>query len=349
MESTNWHFFVASKIHQKDRPVIGITMGDAAGIGPEVIVKSLCESSIQENARPVIIGDLSLLQKTAKSLAINIEFAEFSNETDQSTAIEVIDLKNLPSEIEAGTSSSVTGRASGEYIEKAVGLWKAGSISAICTAPINKESLALGGYNFPGHTEFFADLTGTADFAMSFFAERLRVILLSTHLSLTDAIKKVKKEKLEKLIRFTDRHLSELLGHRVKIAVAGLNPHASEGGMFGSEEQAEITPAIDECAKDGVEVTGPYSPDTIFVRGFNGEFDAVVALYHDQATIPVKALSFGSAVNVTLGLPVIRTSVDHGTAFDIAGKGIADASSMKAAILLAGELAQYPKTSKKLQ
>lgn len=164
------------------------------------------------------------------------------------------------------------------------------------------------------------------------------MVLLSTHHPLVDAIKLVTKERLTRLIRFSDRTLETLLGHRPKIAVAGLNPHASEGGMFGTEEANDIAPAIDECQGLGVDVSGPYSPDTIFLRGFRGEFDAVVALYHDQATIAVKSLSFGTAVNVTLGMPLIRTSVDHGTAYDIAGRGIAEAGSMKAAIRLAGEL-----------
>jgi 4-hydroxythreonine-4-phosphate dehydrogenase len=175
---------------------------------------------------------------------------------------------------------------------------------------------------------------------MSFFAEDLRVVLLSTHISLRDAVELVKKEKLVDLIKFTDRSLSKLLNKKVKIAVAGLNPHASEDGMFGAEEALEITPAIEKCREEyGLDVSGSYSPDTIFLRGFKGEFDAVVACYHDQATIAVKCLSFGASVNVTLGLPLVRTSVDHGTAFDIAGKNRADASSMGAAIKLAAKLA----------
>ena len=319
-------------------------MGDAAGIGPEVIVKALSDSVVQERTLPCVVGDIIVLQRTAESLGIELEFTEFTqSHVRKDGTIEVVDLKNLPSVIEVGKISATTGKASGQYIEKAVQSWKAGHIDAICTAPINKESLALGGYSFPGHTEFLADLTGTSEFAMSFFAEKLRVVLLSTHLSLSVAIQKVKKRNIESLIRFTDKSLSKLFGRNVRIAVAGLNPHASEGGKFGSEEDTEILPAIEECVNSGIQVSGPYSPDTIFLRGFKGEFDAVVALYHDQATIPVKALSFGSAVNVTLGLPVVRTSVDHGTAFDIAGEGIADASSMKAAILLAAELSRSPK------
>jgi 4-hydroxythreonine-4-phosphate dehydrogenase len=203
-----------------------------------------------------------------------------------------------------GEESADTGRASGEYIVKAVELWREGRIDAIATAPISKKALNAGGYNFPGHTEFLAELTDTKDFAMSFFADKLRVVLLSTHLSLVDAIKQVTKENLVHLISFSNEQLERLLHRKVRIAVAGVNPHASENGMFGSEEAAHVLPAIEHCRDDfGIDVSGPYSADTIFLRGFRGEFDAVIACYHDQATIAVKCLSFGSGVNVTLGLP----------------------------------------------
>ena len=218
-------------------------------------------------------------------------------------------------------------------------LWKDGKIDAVATAPISKMAISLGGYNYPGHTEFLAHLTDTKDFAMSFFADKLRVVLLSTHISLKDAIDLVKKDKLVELIKFSHREISRLLSKDAKIAVAGLNPHASEGGMFGSEEKDEITPAINICRDEfGIDVSGAFSPDTVFLRAFRGEFDGVISCYHDQATIAVKCLSFGASVNVTLGLPLVRTSVDHGTAYDIAGKNMADASSMKAAIRLAADL-----------
>jgi len=327
--------------NEKRLTVIGITMGDAAGIGPEVIVKALSAGSMQEKLRPVVIGDARVLENTKRSLRTDLELVDYSaTNSPVENTVEFIDLENIPEGIVSGAVSATTGKAAGQYIEKAVELWKSKDIDAICTAPINKESLAMGGYEFPGHTEFLAHLTSTSDFAMSFFAEKLRVVLLSTHLSLSDAIERVRKPAIVDLIQFADRELSKLLKRTVSIAVAGLNPHASEAGKFGSEEMEEIEPAINECIGQGIQVSGPYSPDTIFLRGFKGEFDAVIALYHDQATIPVKALSFGSGVNVTLGLPFIRTSVDHGTAFDIAGKGVADESSMKAAILLAAELAQ---------
>jgi 4-hydroxythreonine-4-phosphate dehydrogenase len=308
-------------------PTIGITMGDAAGIGPEIVLKSLSDKRLQ-GQRCIVIGDAAYLRKAG---------------ADES--VEIFDVANLPEQFEIGVDSAVTGKASAEYIEAAVKLWRDGKIDAIATAPISKTAIALGGYDFPGHTEFLAKLTGTDKFAMSFFADELRVVLLTTHMPLRDAIGLIKKDRLVELIRFADSELGKVLGRKISIAVAGLNPHASEGGKFGSEEHDEITPAIDECRAAGIDVRGPHSPDTIFLRGHKGEFDAVIALYHDQATIAVKSISFGSAVNVTLGLPLIRTSVDHGTAYDIAGKGIADASSMTAAIRLAGELAICSRTN----
>jgi 4-hydroxythreonine-4-phosphate dehydrogenase len=316
-------------------------MGDAAGIGPEITLKALANGNLKTICQPLIIGDLEFLRKTAADLGLNFDFVETFDEISSNSAqINVFDLKNIKSEVIAGEESAAAGAASAEYIEAAVRLWQEKKIDAVATAPISKKAISLGGYNYPGHTEFLADLTGTKEFAMSFFAGDLRVVLLSTHISLRDAIELVKKEKLVNLIKFTDRTLAKLFNRKVKIAVAGLNPHASEGGMFGAEEEREILPAVRECReKYDIDVTGAYSPDTVFLRGYKGEFDAVVSCYHDQATIAVKCLSFGASVNVTLGLPLVRTSVDHGTAFDIAGKGVADASSMEAAIKLAAELA----------
>ncbi len=318
-------------------------MGDAAGIGAEIILKGLADDEIYQVCQPLIIGDLEYLKKTAENLNLKSDFvAAFGREPAADGQIAVYDLANLGGEVVSGRESALTGRACAEYIETAVGFWKTGKIDAISTAPISKAALHLGGYAYPGHTEFLAFLTETEQFAMSFFAERLRVILLSTHVSLKGAIEIVKKEKLVQLIKFTDLTLSKLLKKQIRIAVAGLNPHASEGGMFGSEEADEIIPAITECReKSGINVSGPYSPDTIFLRGYRGEFDAVISCYHDQATIAVKCLSFGASVNVTLGLPLVRTSVDHGTALDIAGKGIADAASMKTAIKLAAQLVAH--------
>ena len=321
-------------------PRIGITMGDAAGIGAEITLKALSDQNIRQICVPVIIGDAAFLQKTSDQLGLKFDFAsDASHLPIKSHQTSVHDLSNLPQTITLGENSGAAGKAAAEYIETAIQMWRDRKIDAIATAPISKKALHLGGYNYPGHTEFLAELTDTKEFAMSFFAENLRVVLLSTHVPLRDAIDLVKKEKLVELIKFSHREISKLLKRNAVIAVAGLNPHASEGGMFGAEEAREIIPAIEECRdKYGIEVHGAYSPDTIFLRGFKGEFDAVISCYHDQATIAVKCLSFGASVNVTLGLPLVRTSVDHGTAFDIAGKNIADASSMRAAIKLAAKL-----------
>lgn len=326
--------------HLSTKPVIATTTGDAAGIGPEIVIKALCDEEVTSCADHVLIGDLRALTSTADALGISLDLREFP---DLSTGISVRDLANLPREFAIGRDDPETGRASAENIVEAVDLWRKGAVDAICTAPISKKAINLGGYDFPGHTEFLAQLTGTRQFAMSFFAGELRVVLLSTHVSLLDAIDLVRTERLVELIGFTNREIERLLGRPPSIAVAGLNPHASEDGKFGGEEAGEISPAISECRNLGIDVTGPYSPDTIFLRGYKGDFDVVVALYHDQATIAVKSLSFGSGVNVTLGLPLIRTSVDHGTAYDIAGRGIADPSSMKAAMMLAADLVRVRK------
>lgn len=321
-------------------PRVAVTMGDAAGIGAEITLKALTDESLREICLPIIIGDAAFLKKTARNLELKFDFGEaFENPSLSSGQIAVYDLNNLKGEFVTGVDSAVAGKAAAEYIETAVDLWREKKIDAIATAPISKRAIALGGYNYPGHTEFLAELTATKEYAMSFFAEDLRVVLLSTHVSLRDAIELVKKDKLVELIKFSHREISKLLKRDARIAVAGLNPHASEGGMFGAEEALEIIPAINECRERfGINVIGAFSPDTIFLRGFKGEFDAVIACYHDQATIAVKCLSFGASVNVTLGLPLVRTSVDHGTAFDIAGRGVADASSMRAAIRLAAKL-----------
>ena len=319
------------------KPIIGITVGDPAGIGPEIVIKAVSDPAISDVCRPVLIGDRKNLEWTADELRLGARFREFDGDAVQGE-IEVIDQANLNDAVAFGIESSATGRSAAKNIEAAVDLWKTGTIDAIATAPISKNALKLAGYSYPGHTEFLAALTDTKEFAMSFFAEKLRVVLLSTHVSLKDAINLVTTDSLVKLIEFADRTLPDFIGKRPKIAVAGINPHASEGGMFGDEEARHIEPAIERCREQGIDISGPYSPDTIFLRGYRGEFDLVVACYHDQATIAVKSLSFGASVNVTLGLPLIRTSVDHGTAFDIAGKNSAEESSMKAAIRLAADL-----------
>src|SRR5438067_3816717 len=324
------------------RPRVGITMGDPSGIGPEVVLKAVAEAEVRDICQPVIIGDAQLLAHSARTLDLQCGYEIVRRDekirSDFADPI-IFHLNNIQGHISPGIESGAAGKAAAQYIEAAVELCAAGSIDAIATAPINKRALFLGGYSFPGHTEFLAHLTGTEDFAMGFVAANLRIVLISTHVPLAQAIELVRRERFEKTIRLTDRELHRWGIERPRIAVAALNPHGAEGGLFGIEEASEILPAIEACkVRDGISVSGPYSADTVFLRASRGEFDAVVACYHDQAMIPVKCLSFGEAVNVTLGLPFIRTSVDHGTAFDIAGKGIAEHSSMVEAIKLAAEL-----------
>ena len=317
-------------------------MGDPAGIGPEVVLKAVAEDEVRQSCVPIIIGDAQMLAHNARTLDLQCgyEIVRRGEALPNNPSHPLIyHLDNINGYIEPGIESGAAGRAAAGYIEAAVELCAARSIDAIATAPINKRALFLGGYSFPGHTEFLAYLTGTEDYAMGFVAGNLRVVLLSTHVPLSEAIRLVTRERIEDIIRLADRELRRWGIERPRIVVAALNPHGAEGGLFGIEEVSEMVPAIDACRTyDGIDVSGPFSADTVFLRASRGEFDAVVACYHDQAMIPVKCLSFGEAVNVTLGLPFIRTSVDHGTAFDIAGKGIAEHSSMVAAIKLAAEL-----------
>jgi len=317
-------------------------MGDPAGIGPEVVLKAVAEEAIRSVCIPVIIGDAQLLAHTARTLDLQCGYDIIRKGEplpERLTSTVIFHLDNISGHIELGIESGAAGKAAAGYIESAVELCTAGGIDAIATAPINKRALFLAGYSFPGHTEFLAHLTGAEEYAMGFVAANLRVVLLSTHVPLAEAIRMVKQKHLEKIIRLAHRELRRWGIDRPRLAVSALNPHGAEGGLFGVEETSEISPAIEACRSvDHISVQGPFPADTIFLRASRGEFDAVIACYHDQATIAVKCLSFGEAVNVTFGLPFIRTSVDHGTAFDIAGKGLAEHSSMVAAIALAAEL-----------
>jgi 4-hydroxythreonine-4-phosphate dehydrogenase len=316
-------------------------MGDPAGIGPEVVLKAVAEDEVRRACIPVIIGDAQLLAHTARTLDLQSGYDIVRADEpfpEQLSEPVIYHLDNITGFIEPGIESGVAGKAAGGYIEAAVELCAAGSIDAIATAPINKRALFLGGYSFPGHTEFLAHLTGAEEYAMAFVAANLRIVLLSTHVPLAEAIRMVERDRVIRTVNLTHRELQRWGIERPRLAVAALNPHGAEGGLFGVEEASEIMPAIDAARRDDINVQGPFSADTVFLRASRGEFDAVIACYHDQAMIPVKCLSFGEAVNVTLGLPFIRTSVDHGTAFDIAGKGLAEHSSMVAAIKLAADL-----------
>ena len=317
-------------------------MGDPSGIGPEVVLKAVAENEVRRVCIPVIIGDAQLLAHTARTLDLQSGYDIIRRDEklpDDISEPVIFHLDNIEGSIEPGIESAAAGKAGAGYIEAAVELCAAGSIDAIATAPINKRALFLAGYSFPGHTEFLAHLTGAEEYAMAFVAANLRIVLLSTHVPLAEAIRMVERDRIVKTINLAHRELQRWGIERPRLAMAALNPHGAEGGLFGVEEASEIVPAIDACrGPEDINVQGPFSADTVFLRASRGEFDAVIACYHDQAMIPVKCLSFGEAVNVTLGLPFIRTSVDHGTAFDIAGKGVAEHSSMVAAIKLAAEL-----------
>ena len=316
-------------------------MGDPAGIGPEVVLKAVAEEEIRRVCIPMIIGDAQLLAHTARTLDLQCGYDIIRKEEpipQHLTEPIIFHLDNIGGFIEPGIESGAAGKAAAGYIEAAVELCAAGSIDALATAPINKRALFLGGYSFPGHTEFLAHLTGSEEYAMAFVAANLRIVLLSTHVPLVEAIRMVERDRMIQTINLTQRELRRWGIDRPRLAVAALNPHGAEGGLFGVEEASEMVPAIEACRIDDINVQGPFPADTVFLRASHGEFDAVIACYHDQAMIPVKCLSFGEAVNVTLGLPFIRTSVDHGTAFDIAGKGLAEHSSMIAAIKLAADL-----------
>jgi 4-hydroxythreonine-4-phosphate dehydrogenase len=334
------------------RPRIGVTMGDPAGIGPEVVLKAVAEREVLEACTPIIVGDAQLLAHTARTLDLQCgyEIVRRGERLPADDGVPVIyHLDNISTAIEPGVVDAAAGRAAAEYIEAAVELCGAGEVDAISTAPINKRALFLGGYSFPGHTEFLTHLTGSTETAMAFVASNLRIVLISTHVPLAEAIRLVEKDRIVRVARLTNRELKRWGIERPRIAVAALNPHGAEGGLFGVEEAAEIAPAVEACREEGLEVTGPHSADTVFLRASRGEFDAVVSCYHDQAMIPVKCLSFGEAVNVTLGLPFIRTSVDHGTAFDIAGRGVAEHSSMVAAITLAARLSRADESGRAVE
>jgi 4-phospho-D-threonate 3-dehydrogenase / 4-phospho-D-erythronate 3-dehydrogenase len=331
-------------------PRVGITVGDPAGIGAEVVLKAIAEPEVRAVCLPIVFGDAEFLRQTAQHLGLPCDYKVLKRGDDSFENLNepvIYDLVNIKEEIVFGTESATTGRAAADAIERAVKLCLAGKINAVSTAPISKRALALAGVNFPGHTEFLAHLSQTEEFAMSFFAGNLRVVLLSTHVSLRRAIEMVKKEAVRDLILLTNREMKRLGIEKPRLAVAGVNPHAGEDRMFGSEEAEEINPAIEECRAMGVNVGGAFAADTVFWRAGRGEFDAVIACYHDQATIAVKSASFGESVNVTLGLPFVRTSVDHGTAFDIAGQNLAEHSSMIAAIKLAAHLSNNHSNNQK--
>jgi 4-hydroxythreonine-4-phosphate dehydrogenase len=311
--------------------VIGITIGDPAGIGPEIVVRALAHKTIPGSVSPVVIADRWVLERAMDATGIRIEFGS-------SGQPRLIDLANVDHRLQWGKIQATAGAAAAQFIERAVQEALAGRLDAMATAPINKEALWRAGYRHLGHTEMLADLTHSDDPLTMFQVRGLRIFFLTRHLSLREALDQITRERITSMLPRIDNELKRLGVARPRIAVAALNPHAGEGGALGREDQDEIAPAVEDARARGIQVQGPVPADSVFAQALEGRYDAVVSLYHDQGHIAAKTLDFHGAVSVTLGLPFIRTSVDHGTAFDIAGKGIAKADSMIAAILVAGDL-----------
>ncbi len=326
----------------KVRPV-AVTMGDPAGIGPEIIAKTFTERGFQDENRAFVIGDAGIMRRAAELMGLPLgvnEIEKLEEALFEGGGVDVLQVGELPGDLPFGELDARAGAAAFEYVRRATGLALEGTVGAVATAPLNKEAMHMGGYEYPGHTEILAELTETKDYAMMLVTEELRVIHVSTHVSLKEAIERVRPERERAVIRLARDALSKLDVEEPKIAVAGLNPHAGENGLFGDEDYERIAPAVAEAREEGIDVTGPLPPDTVFARARRGDFDMVVVQYHDQGHIPLKLMGFEGGVNVTVGLPFFRTSVDHGTAFDIAGTGKADHSSMRAAIDLARDLAR---------
>jgi 4-hydroxythreonine-4-phosphate dehydrogenase len=328
----------------KKRIVSGITMGDPSGIGPEIILKSY-ENAEVRNSTVVVIGDYNVMIAAYKLLPDkNFQINKVLTISDCIYSPEVLNILDMglirPEEFEPGTVNARSGNAAFHYIRKAVELVESRAIDAIATAPLNKEALHLAGHDYAGHTEILAALTDTKDYAMLLYDKKLSVIHVSTHISLMEAITGLRRERIEKVIELAYSAMKKLCVTEPRIAVAGINPHAGENGLFGNEEMNEIRPAVSNMKAKGLNVEGPIPPDTVFLHAVNGKYDVVVAMYHDQGHIPLKLIGFNSGVNITVGLPFIRTSVDHGTAFEIAWKGVANEESMTEAIKLSIKLAQ---------
>ncbi len=327
------------------KPIIAITMGDAAGVGPEIIVKALTHREVYDCCRPLVIGDARRLIQAADIVHSALTIYPLSEERISeagfaSGVIDCIDLDLIPQDLPWGRISPVAGDAAYRYLEVAARLAMNGEIQAICTAPLNKEALHAGGHVFPGHTELLASLTGAGEVSMMLSTPKLRVVHVTTHIGLIDAIEKIDAGLVERTITRGHTALQRSGFHDPRIGVCGINPHAGENGLFGrGEEHEKIVPAVEACRSRGWNVRGPLPADTLFFLAQRGDFDMVVAMYHDQGHGPVKVLGLESGVNITLGLPVIRTSVDHGTAFDIAGTGQADERSLLEAINQAIQLA----------
>lgn len=336
------------------RPVIAITMGDPAGIGAELAVKALADPEIYGVCKPFVIGDSKMIADALRFTGSDMAQRRIAKPDEgmfEPGTIDIVDLDNIDMNEHAyGRVSGSAGRAAFDYIRTGIELAMAGEADAVVTGPIHKESLNRGGYKYSGHTEIFADLTGTRDYAMMLVDQGMRVVHVTTHVSLRKACDLIKKDRVLTVIRLAHDAALRLGVAEPQVGIAGLNPHSGEEGLFGTEEIEEIRPAIDAAREEGIDAEGPVPPDTLFAKARGGQYDIVVAMYHDQGHIPLKTVSFAldqktgkwlsvSGVNTTLGLPIIRTSVDHGVAFGKAGKGAANPESLVQAIHLAVQLA----------
>ncbi|NQW21571.1 MAG: 4-hydroxythreonine-4-phosphate dehydrogenase PdxA [Chloroflexi bacterium] len=328
---------------QTELPVILVTLGDPAGVGPEVTVKGIAEELSRGRVRLVIVGDVRVVASAAGKFAPGYSVIKVDNPRDaqaSSRAINVLDIANCePAKFRIGEVAAYTGNAAYEYVVRAAELCLAGEADGIVTAPLNKKAMVMAGHEFDGHTGLLAHLCNVDTQYMILGSPKLRVIHLTTHLSLVDALKLVKTDRIVKCARAANDHAKQLGFAQPRIAVCGVNPHSGDGGLFGVEEAEEIAPAIEILRAEGIDADGPVSPDSAYRIAYEGGYDIVVAMYHDQGHIPMKLIGFNSGVNVTVGLPIIRTSVDHGTAFDIAWQGKANHANMVSAIDYAYSLA----------
>jgi 4-phospho-D-threonate 3-dehydrogenase / 4-phospho-D-erythronate 3-dehydrogenase len=328
-----------------ERPLLAVTMGDPSGIGPEVVLKALQHAAVYQRCRPLVLGDRRILERAAWWIggpALRYDLVDDpAAGRYASGVVTLLDLANaVPEACPPGAISAASGRAAVDYVLRACDLAMAGVIDAVVTAPLNKEAMHRAGFAYAGHTELLAERTGAPRVSMLLIGPTLRVVHVSTHVALSEAIRRVTRERVEATIDLAQEACLALGMATPRIAVAGLNPHAGEAGLFGDQEEREILPAVRAARTRGLDVSDPQPPDTVFLRAVQGAFDIVVAMYHDQGHIPMKLLAFDRGVNVSVGLPIIRTSVDHGTAFDIAGTGQAREDSMLAAIDVAVQMAQ---------
>jgi 4-hydroxythreonine-4-phosphate dehydrogenase len=326
-----------------ERPIIAVTMGDPAGVGPEVAAKALARAEVWDCCCPFIIGDARVMAKAARLVNTSLApraIADVEEARFDAAAPDVLDLRNAdPAVLLPGKVSALAGRASVEYVEKAVELVQAGQADAITTGPINKAALKAAGVPYIGHTELLAALTGEERVTTMLATPGLRVIHVTRHVGLAEVASHITRERVLETILLTDLGLKQMGMESPRLAVAALNPHGGDEGLMGCEEIDAIGPAVEAAQAEGIDAQGPIPADSVFFRAIRGEFDAVVAMYHDQGHIPIKTHGFERSVTVTLGLPIVRTSVDHGTAFDIAWQGVADEESMVEALCLAAQMA----------